>query len=229
MEECEIRERLRRRAIVFDVGGFQPSEDPFGSWFGRINVCAAGESWPVMEGKPMHALCQINLTNLPFRPPRLDEVEMIAVFIGPDELPMHAPNGRNWCIRAYKQIADLMPLGHQDTGSIIKPFPMRPRVVENDFPCLEDIPLELSEEIADDYSDLFENISGLKLGGWPTLIQAEIYWSPWNKHPAAPEYVFQVDSEPKAHWSWGDGGVGYFGRGTANGKEDEWTCEWQCY
>lgn len=229
MDEREVRERLRRRAIVFDVGGFRPPEDPFASWFGRVNVCAAGEAWPEMEARPMHALCQINLTNLPFRPPRLEDIELLAVFIGPDELPMDAPNGRNWCIRAYPRLADLVPLAHQDTGSVIKPFPMRPHVVEEDFPCWEDVPIELPEAITDNYHDLFENISGLKLGGWPTLIQAEIYWAPWNEHPAAPEYVFQVDSEPKAQWSWGDGGVGYFGRGTAEGKEDEWTCEWQCY
>lgn len=154
---------------------------------------------------------------------------MLAVFIVPHELPMDAPNGRNWCVRAYPRIADLVPLAHQDTGSVIKPFPMRPRVVKEDFPCWEDVSIELPEGIADNYYDLFENISGLKLGGWPTLVQAEIYWAPWNEHPAVPEYVFQVDSEPKAQWSWRDGGVGYFGRGTAEGKEDERTCEWRCY
>jgi uncharacterized protein YwqG len=230
MDEREIRERLTRRAIVLDVGGFQASQDPTESWFGHVSVCATGESWPETGGRPMHALCQINLTGIPFRPKRLEDVEMLAVFIGPDTLPMDEPNGQNWCIRAYPRIAGLVPLAHRDTGSKIKSFPMRARVVEHDFPCWEDVPLELSEEIAaDNYFDLFENTSGLKLGGWPTLVQAEIYWAPWNRHPAAPEYVFQIDSENKAHWSWGDGGVGYFGRGTAEGKEDEWTCAWQCY
>lgn len=147
----------------------------------------------MMEGEPMHALCQINLTGLPFRPPRLHDSELV-------------------------------PLAHQDTGSRIKPFPMRSRIIEEDFPCWEDIPIKLPDDLADNYYDLFENVSGLKLGGWPTLIQSEIYWAPWNEHPAAPEYVFQVDSEPKVHWNWGDRGVGYFGRGTAEGKEDEWAC-----
>ena len=155
----EIRESLKRRAIIFDVGGFRPPDDPLASWFGRVNVCAPDESWPTMDGEPMHALCQINLTGLPFRPPRLDDIEFVTLFI---------------------------------------------------------------------YYDLFRNVSGLKLGGWPSLIQSEIYWAPWNKYPAAPEYVLQIDSEPKALWAWGHGGVGYFGRGTAEGYEDEWACEWQC-
>lgn len=28
---------------------------------------------------------------------------------------------------------------------------------------------------------------------------------------------------------WGDNGVGYFGRGTVEGRTDEWAFEWQCY
>jgi hypothetical protein len=65
---------------------------------------------------------------------------------------------------------------------------MRPKVVEEDLPCWGDIPVELPEDIASRYFDLYENAPGLKLGGWPTLIQSEIFWAPWNRHPAAPEY-----------------------------------------
>ena len=229
MSNPELRDRLKRRAIVFDVGGVRPSEKQLASWFGRVNVGAAGEAWPTTEGDPMHALCQINLSDLPFRPSRLDDIEMITVFVGPRELPTNSPNGRHWCLRSYKDVTTLLPIDRYETESGIKPLPMRPRVVEEDFPCWEDVPVQLPEEIADNYYDLFENVCGLKLGGWPSLIQSEIVWAPWNKHPAAPEYVFQVDSEPKANWSWGDGGVGYFGRGTLEGKDDEWACEWQCY
>ena len=79
----------------------------------------------------------------------------------------------------------------------------------------------------DDLGDALENVPGLKLGGWPTLIQSEIFWAPWNRHPASPEYVFQIDSDEKAQWAWGDAGVGYFGRGTAPGRRDEWALSWQ--
>jgi hypothetical protein len=103
-----------------------------------------------------------------------------------------------------------------------------PRVVEEDFPCWEDVDVELPEHIMDNFVDLFPNTPGFKLGGWPTLIQSEIYWAPWKRHPAAPQYVFQIDSDEKARWSWGDRGIGYFGRGTIPGREDEWTLEWQC-
>jgi hypothetical protein len=80
----------------------------------------------------MHALCQVNLTELPFRPPRLDDLKFIAVFVGPDELPTDAANGTNWCLRAYRSVDQLVPLASLQTGSPIKPFPMRPKVIEED-------------------------------------------------------------------------------------------------
>ena len=229
MNLAEAKLALRRPAIVLEIGGFRPSEELRASWFGRVNLAEPGEVWPTCDGKPLLALCQVDLTELPFRPPRLDDVAFMTAFIGPDHLPSHDANGSKWCLRTYSSTANLIPLAQPLKHSPIKPFPMRPQIVENDFPCLDDINVELDAEVEDSYYDHFENVGGFKLGGWPTLIQSEIYWAPNNQHLAAPEYVFQIDSTDKAHWSWGDGGVGYFGRGTATGHENEWACEWQCY
>jgi hypothetical protein len=187
------------------------------------------EEWPTTNGDPMHALCQINLTEMPFRPPRLDDVEFVTVFIGPNELPNDDANGSNWCLRAYSSLSLLVPLSSRQTGTHIKPFPMRPRILEEDYPIWDDVNFELDEDVEDSYYDNLSNAHGLKLGGWPTLIQSEIFWAPRNKHPAAPEYVFQIDTTEKGNWMWGDNGVGYFGRGTTPGRENEWACAWQCY
>lgn len=224
-----LKQKLARSGVKLEIGGVKPSGDLYENWFGRVNVCAEGETWPESAGKPMHALCQINVRSLPIRPDRLGDIDLIAVFIGPEDLPIDAPNGDNWCLRAYKNLDVLIPLAQQDTRSPIKAFPMRPSVFHEDFPCWEDVPIDLPDDVAENYYDLFENVRGFKLGGWPTLIQAEIFWAPWNKHPASPEFVFQIDSTEKGNWMWGDSGVGYFGRGTAPGKEDEWALSWQCY
>jgi hypothetical protein len=102
---------LRRRAIRMQVGGLQPPEGPGGSWFGRVNLALPGEEWPTYEGRPMLALAQIDLTQLPFRPPRLDDVEVITVFID-DGLPVvDGPNGDGWCLRAYPDRSALVPAG----------------------------------------------------------------------------------------------------------------------
>jgi len=223
------RTALRRRAIVLELGGFRPPDDPRSSWFGRVNFAGEGEGWPITNRYPMHALCQINLAEMPFRPPRLDDIQFIAVFIGPCELPTDNANGTNWCLRAYPSLDLLVPLSRKETGTQIKPFPMRPRIVEEDYPKWEDVGIALNEDVAESYYDHFENFSGLKLGGWPTLIQSEIFWAPWNKHPASPQFVFQIDTTEKGNWMWGDNGVGYFGRGTSPGHENTWACDWQCY
>ena len=177
----------------------------------------------------MQALCQVNLTHLPFLPPALHGLELITVFVGPEQLPVDSPNGDGWCLRAYPDASALVPIEPEETGSLIRPFPMRPRVVEADYPCWEDVSIDLPDQIADQYYDLFENTPGFKFGGWPSLLQSEIFWAPWNRHPAIPEYVFQIDTTEKGNWMWGDNGVGYFGRGTANGHKDEWALSWQCY
>ena len=229
MDIKEAKKQLVRRAIRFQIGGFRPEENAGASWFGQVNLAAPGEDWPFTNGKPMHALCQINVDELPFRPDGLEDIKLISVFVGPDELPDSTPNGTNWCLRAYPATQHLVPLAQVESSSQINVLPMRAEIIEEDYPMWEDVNIELPELIADDYYDHFENIGGLKLSGWPTLIQSEIYWAPWNKHPAKPRYIFQIDSTDKGNWMWGDGGVGYFGRGTAEGHENEWTCEWQCY
>jgi hypothetical protein len=183
----------------------------------------------MQDGKPMWALAQINVAALPFRPGRLEGIELITVFIDSQRLPDDEPNGTHWCLRAYPKSEGLALLPQVATGSTIKALPMRAALVDADYPCWEDLPCACSEEIHDKYFDLFSNTRGFKLGGWPTLIQSEIYWAPWNKHPISPEYAFQIDSTEKGNWMWGDSGVGYFGRGTAKGREDEWAFSWQCY
>lgn len=224
----DIKRQLSRKAIAFDIGE-KTIGDAAASWFGRVSLGLPGENWPEFEGEPMLALCQINLSRLPFRPPRLDDVDFIAVFIGRDIIPNDTPNGDGWCLRAYRSEVDLVPIKQPGASSPILPLPMIPRVIENDFPIRDDLRMDLPPDIGEKYYDLFDNAYGFKLGGWPSLIQSELYWAPWNKHPASPEYVFQIDSIEHCNWMWGDNGVGYFGRGTAPGKTNDWTFTWQCY
>lgn len=115
------------------------------------------------------------------------------------------------------------------TKNELNSFLLTPEIIEEDYPCWEDVEIDVPEEIENDYYDYFTTLDGLKLGGWPRLIQSEIYWVPYNAHPAMPRFVFQIDSSEKGGWQWGDQGVGYFGRGSAPGHEDEWALSWQCF
>lgn len=226
-----LRGRLRRRAIVMQIGGFRPPEGPGGSWFGRVNLALPGEGWPTSGGRPLHALAQIDLAQLPFCPPRLDDVAVITIFIAGEPPYDQEPNGEGWCLRAYPDRAALVPLEPVDTGSEIKTFPMRAEIVEDDYgryPEWQGLDVEIPEDIESRYDELFPAAEGFKLGGWPFLLQSEIEWGPEDSpHPARPEYVFQIDSTDKGNWSWGDSGVGYFGRGTRPGRTGEWALAWQ--
>lgn len=230
----KLRDKFARRAVVLDLAGRRSRSDVAASWFGRVNLALPGEGWPESQDGPMHALCQINLTELPFRPPPFKGLELVTVFIGPEELPIDAPNGVNWALRAYPRLSKLVPLEQVETDSAIKRQPLRPRIVEQDYPCYDDAVEKLPEELFEDFDydefeELFPNAEGLKLGGWPTLIQSEIEWGPRKVRSAKPEFTFQIPTTEKGHWMWGDNGTGYFGRGTAAGKKDVWALAWQCY
>lgn len=98
----------------------------------------------------MHALCQLNLRELRFRPNGFEDIQLITVFIGPDSLPDDSPNGESWCLRVYENIDDLIKLEPEKTGSTIKSLPMRPETIDEDYPCWEDLSIECPEELEDD-------------------------------------------------------------------------------
>ena len=224
-----FRETIKRRAIVMEIGGFRPSTDLKASWFGKVAFGLPDEEWPMInDATPMVPLAQINLTELPFRPPHLEDIEFLTVFIDPGTMGGD-DNESSWCVRAYPSAQALVPLlAPKNLETKIKAFPLRPRVIEEDYPVYDDIADDIPEEITDSYQDDFENIPGFKLGGWPSLIQSEIYWPSLADAVAEPQYVFQIDSTEKGCWSWGDGGVGYFGRGTMPGHTHEWFLTSQC-
>ena len=226
----ETKTRLVRQASRAIVGGFRPSEDPFASWFGRVRVALPHEAWPISDGKPMLALAQFNLTEIPYRPGNLSDIALITIFMDRDILPVHDnANGDGWLLRAYSTLDGLAPIQEETFPSHVKPFPIRWELIEADYPTWDDASqLELPRVVKENYHDLFQTQQGTKIGSWPFTVQSEIFWAPGKRHPACPEYVFQIDTEEKANWMWGDAGFGYFGRGTDENK-DTWTLEWQCY
>jgi hypothetical protein len=63
MQEIErLRRQLARKASAMIVGGFRPSDDPFASWFGRVQVALPHDAWPMYRNRPMTPLCQIALS-----------------------------------------------------------------------------------------------------------------------------------------------------------------------
>ena len=222
-----------RPASVAQVGGFRPPDDPLWSWFGHVRVGLPGEKWPVGMELPMLPLCQLNLSQAPHRPPALDDVELLAIWLDQQTLPTDFParNGNGWCLRAYADLQALVEIEPPpERERFLKPFPILWQPVDEDFPDWEDLPFDaVGGGDLEEYESLGLGPSGgTKIGGRPSLVQSGLSWAPWDAHPANPEYVLQIDTEPKSGWAWADSGVGYFGRGTGHHRDD-WALEWQSY
>src|SRR5215211_5065659 len=119
------------------LGGFRPSDDPFASWFGRVQVALPHETWPMHANRPMTPLCQINCAELPYRPDTLADIALITLFADLDKFPYGnfdaagnleevKANGDTWLLRAYPSLDGLVRIQQPALHSIVKPY-CRPR------------------------------------------------------------------------------------------------------
>ena len=218
-----------RKTSVAQVGGFRPLEDPLASWFGNVLVCKEGEAWARWDrvvgkkGVYLTPLAQFNLTEAPFVPEKLRQFKMITVFIDAERLPYEKPCGEGWVVRAYESLEDLVPLKRPDIEFDIKAFPMKWELVGNEGPSWEDAwsitdLTEFNLVTDSEFHDRYHNSEKTKLGGYPALIQGALSFG-------LDKFVFQISSEDKAGWMWGDCGIGYFGLN----DEGKWLFEWNCY
>ncbi|XOK62278.1 DUF1963 domain-containing protein [Paenibacillus elgii] len=228
----KIKSRLKRPAVVFEIGGFRPPDDLLAPWFGKVTVAARDERWPTLsDGTPMWALGQVNLSALDYVPEALKDVAFLTIFFGPKHPQQEDPNGTNWLIRTYASLEELAPLEQKKTSSHLKPFPMRPGEPVEDYPVWDggDIPEDISDLILqledegkiEDYHDLIELHGGFKIGGHPCFIQ------PGTSVGESFEFVLQIDSTEKGNLMWGhDSGCAYFFR---DPRTNEWRMTWDCY
>jgi hypothetical protein len=227
-----LKKRLGRRACLIQVGGMPPPDDLAASWFGTVHLGAAGEVWPTHGGSPMIPLGQLNLREAPYVPPVLADVAMLTVFFANTALEGGSQNGDGWLVRTYASLDGLEPMAMPDearaalseicgTTTPLKPFPIRYSVLDADYPDWPDVAgdPDIPEEIEEEWEEHFGAHPGLKLGGWPSLRQAELMWDDV-------EFAFQLGAEPRSGFALYGDGMCYFGRGTRN-RRDVWAFEYQ--
>lgn len=214
----ELKTKLRRAAIAH-VGGFRPPENPTASWFGK-GVGFEDEGLPTYKGKEMFPLLQINVEELPFVPDELAETKLLVVFFNQEDLPFDKPNGDGWLIREYKTLEGLVPLPQFDLSEILRPFPVRWELIEDDAPGWETAwslidltPVNKDEEVNESFYKDFKRYPCTKIGGYPDEVQGGIEQD---------NFVFQIGTEPKVCWQWVDRGTAYFFKS----KNGEWS--WDC-
>jgi hypothetical protein len=195
----------KRRFSAVQVGGFRPTMAPLATNFGMKPVGLAGEGWPESDGKPMMFVCQLNLTEAPVVPPRLEDIKLITFFVAPETAALSEENAGNWVLRSYKSL----------DGLTVMAAPVDAPRVREGFECRW-------EEIAE------AKAARTKIGGAPSQIQSEPWWD-YRAHAAEPKYCLQINSEEKVGLMWGDAGALYIARGTAAGCEDRWFLDIQFY
>lgn len=212
-----------RQASVSQIGGFKPPEDKLTSWFGGNGFGLENESIPKYNGEEMFCLLQVKVDELPFIPEELKETKFLCVFINRKEIPFDKPHGEGWLIREYKSIDNLKPFTTSSLPPVVKDFPIKWNQVNDDAPGWENawdvIDMTAINETEDADEKFFMELNrydNTKFGGYPTEIQ--------HGHKLE-NFVFQISSEEKPNWMWGDNGVAYFNKNS----EGVWEFECQQY
>lgn len=213
-----LRERVRP-ASVARIGGFRPPDDPLSSWFGAA-VAAPGEEMPLWHGRPMFPLLQIRVADLPVVPAVLADLALLTLFHCQGDHPFGRPHGEGWLIREYASTDGLRPLPRTTFPGAPRVFPIAWDEVRDDAPgwetaweILDMASINADEAASHGFFNDFQRYGGTKVGGYPTEIQ---------HGNDLDGFVFQVGSEVKAGWQWGDAGIAYF----CKDQDGNWS--WSC-
>jgi uncharacterized protein YwqG len=230
---------VRRPASVARVARGRPEPVDVESTIGGVHLGLPGEAWPLDDaGEPMAGLAQLNLAAAPWRPPQLEGIAAVTIFVARDDdtfaVPA-GPSGDGWLLRAYPSLDGLVHLAVPRGGNAGRPRRLSWEAVQ-DLPAYDDlvnlVDADLLERLLDgrEVEDAIGGpTSGTKLGGWPSLIQSEIEWSDASGGPARePVFCLQVDSSEEATLNLWDGGVLYVGRRPGPGSP-EWVAEAQFF
>ena len=232
MQISEIKDKLRKKAVVFQTGGARPENNIFRqSWIGKIKLGFTEEACPTdVNQQPMFPLMQLCLADLPFIPQALQNTKVLTVFISSDFLD---DLEGNFCIREYSTLEGLV---EKDFGSSIegvKPFPLFPQLIENDFPAwgdgddissdVADIILRIEKEESIEYrEDIYEGKEAMhKIGGYANYCRGD-----HALFKADSEFVLQIATDYKVGLEIGQAGNIYFAK---NLTTNEWEALWDDY
>lgn len=224
-----IKRALIKPAVIFETGGKRPTKELMESWIGRVGWKASGEQLPEdYNGEPMVPVMTLFIKDLPYVPEVIKHFELITVFISVTAIEECMLEEGDFCVRTYDSLEALEPCDWQT--DYIKAFPLTPKVIEEDYPTWDsdDIPEAMRTIIIElenaGETDYFEDIAGAdesfhKIGGYPSYIQSGITWENY-------EFIFQITSDDKANFYFGDAGNIYF---FYNKDEDHWGVHYDYY
>lgn len=177
------------------------------SGYGGVFWGLSGEHWPAKEGEVFKPALSIRVDELPFIPEYLEGIALLNVFATTHFDPFSDHDGV--VVRTYKSLDDLVPLKLPE--NLPKEFYRVYWIEKIDYPDYLNLEHQLGSEIeSEDWDeiekafDAYPNLSGVKLGGWPTQIQmSAVYFIVAGD----PGYIGQIDWHEA--YSFMDGGIGY--------------------
>lgn len=237
MTKDEIFNVLRRKATTFQAGGFRPTNQPTESWIGRVFLFKEEEELPLdAQENPMWPLLQLYLPDLPFVPDALKDTAVLTVFISQDLPEPLTQNGENWLVREYDSLEQLQSKTLTSPTSFLKPFPLKPHLLEEDYPDWDskDIPPNIVEAIlALRDSEGFDYIKSTgvslepgkshydhKIGGWTSFCQSGIDFGENY------QFALQIVSDNKVKLNIVDGGQLLFAK---NSNTGDWKLYYDFY
>lgn len=221
----EIKSKLQKKATIFHTGGFRPTNEKLESWIGKVAWQKRGEQQSLDEdGNEMIPLATIFLDGLEFVPEALNGVKLITVFLSSNVLDnlIDKNLAKYFKIKLYSDIDDIEKCEYISEQMLA--FPLKPQLVENDYPMWEDIDDDMIKVILDkeknegidyyiDIADDNLNYSMHKIGGNPSIIQGKVGFSEGY------QYVMQITSDDKAEFNIVDSGNFYF---AYNPEKNDW-------
>ena len=210
----EIKEKIKREAVIFETGGIRPTNELGESWIGRVCWQYPGETEPISElGNKMIPIATIFIEGLDYIPESLKNVKMLNIFMDEDIWNnIRTEDYSKWFkINTYDELEKIVPCNY--TSDKLNGFPLVAKHVNNDYPQWEDVDWDLCEVICElekkeginYYDDIYEeNYSKHKIGGHPSSIQGGVGFDEGY------EYVLQITSDSKVNFNIVDSGNFYF-------------------
>ena len=210
-----------KKAILGRERRAKQNLDELSSCVGGVFWGAEKEVWPSYNEAPLIPLLSLRTDELPYAPKNLRRVALLNVFVDAEESMLDADAG-SIVIRAYRSISKLRPL--------LRPKGLKANHYRVEWKEVVDYPHDyhlsscdrLDDEELEEYNDnikryqkKFRNHDGLKLDGWPTLVQETAFLMEGD-----PDYTLQMDVNNVYHYC--DSGIGYLLK--CKGK---WCAHWE--
>lgn len=207
----EVKNKLKRSAVIFHTGDAETSGGDNESWIGKIVWKDPNEEVPLdRDGTEMIPLASFFIGDYESIPFILKDIRLCNVYIS-KKYRDHLSNLNGYCcVHIYRSTDSLIRCDLKNEE--INPLPLFPELINDDYPmweCVDDgimtgiLELEKANKI-EYYGDIVTRSYDMhKVGGYPAYIQ-DGSMNPNN------DFVFQISSDPKAGLNIVDNGSIYF-------------------